>query len=348
MERFRSKACLATGNTFVLASHVALTGPRFCGAPAHLAAQKLEARFKVASDRARPTTFLLRSFLFLSLMLVLVPVSLPPGTADEALPVQPGPVAVLHVFLAAGQSNMSGRGLPSGGTPDGEDPRMFQYGAKARTFGPATVPLDMHDAATGISPATSFAREYLKAQPDNVGVLIVPAAHGGTSFTNATASLTWSVDVASAPRFDLPALAVAQTVEGIAAAKAAGYSVELKGILWHQGEGNAAVSTSVYAARLDQLIEFFRARLKSPKLPFVVGRMAPEGIAATPGLANIDTAHRETPARIAYTGFAKSTAGGVNQGDRIHFSRVGVEYLGKTYLSGYRQAAANFASGSAP
>jgi hypothetical protein len=283
----------------------------------------------------------MRSLLFVSLLLVLVPVSAPPKAADGNPQAASGPVAALHVFLAVGQSNMSGRGLPMGGAQDEMDHRIFQYGATARTFQKASVPLDMHDSATGISPATTFAREYLRGRPADVGVLIIPAAHGGTAFTNAAERHTWSVGVASVASLDLPNQAVAQTLEGIAAAEGGGYSVELKGILWHQGEGNSAVSTGVYAARLDALIAFFRARLASPELPFVVGGMAPEAIAANPGLANIDKAHYETPARVAYAGFAKSAAGGVNPGDDIHFSRVGVEYLGKSYLSGYRQATGN-------
>jgi hypothetical protein len=247
----------------------------------------------------------------------------------------------MHVFLAVGQSNMSGRGLPSGGSYDRTDPRIFQYGAKNRTFRPATVPLDMHDLATGISPATTFAREYLKTQQPNVSVLIIPAAHGATLFSSALDKLTWSVGVAVDPRFDLPALAVTQTREGMAAAKAAGYSVALKGVLWHQGEGNSSISAASYAAELDELIGFFRSRFASPRLPFVAGGLSPEGIAATPGLANIDKAQRETPSRVAFTGFAKAMAGGVNQGDKTHFSRVGVEFFGKSYLSAYRQAVGN-------
>lgn len=250
------------------------------------------------------------------------------------------PVTVLHVFLAVGQSNMSGRGLPIGGARDPVDPRIFQYGAKVRTLRPATVPLDMHDKATGISPATTLAREYLKTQAGNVGVLIIPAAHGATAFTSAANTLTWSVGKASAPKFDLPTLAVAQAREGIAAAKAAGFVVDLKGILWHQGEHNSTMSTAEYSTRLDELIAFFRSKLAAPKLPFVVGQMTPEGIADTPSRANVDRAHRGTPARVPYTGYAAATTGGVNAGDRIHFSRVGIEYLGKTYLSAYRKAAA--------
>jgi hypothetical protein len=247
-------------------------------------------------------------------------------------------VNVLHVFLAAGQSNMSGRGLPVGGVEDAADPRIFQYGAKIRTMRAATVPLDMHDKASGLSPATTMAREYLKTQPDNVGVLIIPAAHGWTGFVDAPSTLTWTVGAATTPELDLPTLAVRQTLEGIAAARAAGYVVELKGILWHQGERNWSMSTAEYSAKLDQLIAFFRARLAAPTLPFVIGQMSPEGIAATPGRKNIDRSQRQTPARVPYTGIAWSRAGGVYPDDSTHFSRRGIEYLGRSYLTGYLQA----------
>lgn len=249
------------------------------------------------------------------------------------------PVSVLHVFLAVGQSNMSGRGLPSGTTDQPGDNRIFQYGAKERTFRSATIPLDMLDTARGISPATAFARQYLRYQPANVGVLIIPAAHGATAFTNSVATRTWSVGAASAPEFDLPSLALTQTRQGIAAAGAAGYAVGLKGILWHQGEGNWWMSTSAYSAKLDELISFFRSGLAAPNLPFVVGGLAPEGIAAKPGLVNVDKSHKATPARVAYTGFAPSMTGGVYANDSFHFSRTGVDYLGKMYVIGYAKAA---------
>lgn len=265
------------------------------------------------------------------------------------VPVHAGePVTVLRVFLAVGQSNMSGRGQPVGGPEDAVDPRIFQFGAKNRTLRLGRIHLDMHDSPSGISPATTFAREYLKTRPGSVGILIIPAAHGNTAFTSAAGKLTWSVGAASAPEYDLPGLAVAQTLEGIAAARAAGYTVSLEGILWHQGEGSSWMSTEAYSARLDELIGYFRSRLKAPTLPFVVGRMTPEGIDANPGRKNVDRSHRETPSRVAHTGFADAMRGGLNPGDDTHFSRTGVEYLGKTYLSGYSQAVGNTGTGSAP
>lgn len=276
----------------------------------------------------------LHGFLIGLTVFALMVAGIVPGQAARA-------ITTLHVFVAAGQSNMSGRGLPLDSTDDVADPRIFQYGAKTPTFRPASVPLDMHDTPNGLSPATTFAREYLKTQPADVGVLIIPAAHGDTAFDGRPATLTWSVGTASAPEYDLGALAVKQTLSGTAAAKAAGYAVVLKGILWHQGESSSATSTASYSAKLDQLIAYFRDQLSAPKLPFVVGRMSPEGIAATPGRGNVDRSHYQTPGRVAYTGFALSMACALNPGDSTHFSREGIEYLGRTYLAAYRRAIAN-------
>jgi hypothetical protein len=254
-----------------------------------------------------------------------------------------GDITELHIFLAVGQSNMSGRGKPSGGSRDPENDRILQYGAKTvpRAITNATVPLDMHDTATGLSPATTFARAYLKTQPSNVGVLIIPAAHGSTGFTSSTSTLTWTPNVATDPTLDLPALAVQQTLDGKAAAKAAGYTVSIEGILWHQGENNTSMSQSSYAANLDALIAYFRDQLGNTKLPFLVGQMSPEGIEANAGRQNIDAAHKDTPNRVAFTGFAPATRSGYNTGDTTHLSRIGVEFLGRTYVNALNDARGN-------
>ncbi|WDF34539.1 sialate O-acetylesterase [Arthrobacter agilis] len=260
----------------------------------------------------------------------------PVGTSGD-------PITEWHVFLAAGQSNMSGRGLVSA-TVGGKyvHTSIAQYGFKRRVLETATVPLDMHDTASGLSPATVFARNYLRGMPPHVGVLVVPAAHGGTGFTNSTTSLTWTPGVSADPANDLAAVAVQQTRDAIAAAKAAGAVVDLKGVLWHQGENNGSLSTAGYAAALDNLIGYFRTQLDSAFLPFVVGQMVPEGIIAnSPGRANTDLAHQQTPGRVIYTGFAEATLGGHNPGDTTHMSKVGVDYIGRTYLDAYHRALAN-------
>ena len=248
-----------------------------------------------------------------------------------------------HVAVVIGQSNASGRGIVS--TSDGGKyvtNRIAQYGAKDRDFETATVPLDMHDTASGLSPATAWAHNYLLNQPDHVGVLLVPAAHGSTGFTNSTGTYTWTPGIATNPAFNLPALAVTQTQEALAAARATGAIAELKAIIFHQGENNGSTSTNTYAGYVDSLISYLRTQFGISNLPFLVGQMVPEGIAAnSPGRANIDLAHQQTPTRMPYTGFAPATTGGHNPGDTTHMSQVGVDYIGRTYFEAYGRALLN-------
>lgn len=259
------------------------------------------------------------------------------------------PVTTLHVFLAVGQSNMSGRGDPLSPEMDTTDSRIMQYGHAQRTLEAATIPLDMVDAPFGLSPATTFAREYLATQPPHIGVLLIPAAKGGTGFTYAesTDGWTWSNGKTTDPTKDLYPLSVAQAQEGITAATDAGYSVELRGVLWHQGEANGGGATEWYAGCLDKLIADYRTDLGEPDLPFVAGQMLPEGMAENPSKYTVDKAHVATPARVLRTGFAPAMANSGRYDDYAHFSRVGVEAFGPAYLEAYKRALLN-TSGSRP
>jgi hypothetical protein len=247
-----------------------------------------------------------------------------------------------HVFLAAGQSNMSGRAIVA--VSEGGrymQPRIAQFGYTRRVLETATVPLDMHDTATGLSPASVFAQAYIKTQPNHVGVLIVPAAHGGTGFTTSTTTQTWTPGITTNPLYDLPGAAVTQVNAALSAVAATGAASVLKGILWHQGEDNSTMSQATYTANLDALIAYFRAQLGNPNLPFVVGQMAPENIIAITGRANIDAAHRETPSRVRFTGFAPARTNGYNPGDQTHMSQDGVDFLGRNYVDAFEQAQDN-------
>lgn len=256
-----------------------------------------------------------------------------------------GPVTEWHVFPALGQSNMSGRGIV--GTVAGGrylSSRIAQFGYTRRVLETATVPLDMHDTATGLSPATVAAVAYLKTQPSHVGVLIVPASHGGTGFTTSTTTQSWTPGITTNPLYDLPGQAVKQTQDAIAAAKATGASVLLKAIWWLQGEDNGAMSTAVYASNLDALISYLRTQLNAPTLPFILGQMVPEGIIAnSPGRANVDLAHQQTPSRVPYTAFAPATTNGYNPGDTTHMSKLGVDFVGNGMVNALKDAALNVA-----
>lgn len=251
-----------------------------------------------------------------------------------------GEPTTLHVFVAVGQSNMSGRGRP---VEAPTSPRVMQYGANRRVIEPAPVVLDMVDTPSGTSPASFFAHNYLASQPSHVGVLLVPAARGGTVFTgspgNPAAAWTWTKGAAPAPEYALYERSVQQTLDAIDAAKAQGYHVILKGVLWHQGEGNGGSTT--YAEKFDPLVADYRTDLDHPTLPVLVGQMCPEGMEVNPSKYTVDAAHQDTPYRVPFTGFAPATWDGHNDGDTTHFSTVGTKHLGDTYATAYVQAVGN-------
>ena len=249
---------------------------------------------------------------------------------------------VLHLFVAAGQSNMSGRGKPIEGP---QSPRIMQFGANSRVIEQAPLILDMVDTPTGTSPALFFARDYLATQPAHVGVLLVPAARGATGFSgtpeNPASAWTWTKGAAPSPEYALYERSVEQALDAIAAAEAEGYHVIVKGVLWHQGEGNGGTSAERYGNMLDALIADYRADLSHPTLPFMVGQMCPEGIDINPNKVAVDQAHQDTPYRTPFTGFAPATRDGHNPGDTTHFSTVGTAHLGDTYNTAYIQALGN-------
>lgn len=248
-------------------------------------------------------------------------------------------VTDLHVFVAAGQSNMKGHAQPYGGELDPPNPRIRQYGVTRRVIEAATVPLDFYPDPVGVSPAWFFAQEYLLTQPSNVGVLLIPCAKGGTGFNDGSGTGgTWDDRQVTPGIIDLYNESVTQTLEALAAA---GPRATLKGILWHQGESDQS-RWSEYEAQLDRLITKYRTDLGNPNLPFVVGQMTQEGFAVQPAKLNVDAVHQATPARFRYAGFAPSKPGGTNYTDTTHFSRTGVEQLGKEFVAAYHRALANY------
>lgn len=251
-------------------------------------------------------------------------------------------ITTLHVFVAAGQSNMSGRGRPVEGPTSS---RIMQFGANRRVIEQAPLQLDMVDSPAGTSPATFFAHHYLATQPSNVGVLLIPAARGGTTFngspSNPSDIWTWVKGAAIDPEHALYDRSVQQTLDAIDAAKAASYQVILKGVLWHQGEGNSSTDPAQYTTWLDDLIANYRADLNAPRLPVMIGQMCPEGIDRSSTRQQIDQVHQHTPHRVDYTGFAPATYDAHLPNDTTHFNTKGTSYLGDTYLTAYTQALGN-------
>lgn len=231
------------------------------------------------------------------------------------------------VILLAGQSNMSGRGVPfDTATTDPADTRVYQFGSDGRIIALATEPLDMHDTPTGIGPGLGFARWYASRIATGRRVLLVPTAHGGTGFRAGT--LRWTTTHTPAED-NLYLQAIRQTREALAAA---GPGSRLTAILWHQGEFDAVTQAGAdaYQANLDALITGFRTELGT--VPFILGQMVPDHL-TTAYRAQVDAIHADTPNRVTGTAYAAGITGSYIDG--THYAALGQRFLARSMFEAY-------------
>ncbi|PRY10545.1 sialate O-acetylesterase [Kineococcus rhizosphaerae] len=229
------------------------------------------------------------------------------------------PAAGYDLVVVLGQSNASGTNTD--GDPDGVDARDARVGVFAASgpdagrIVPAREPFWplLGHPPGGVGPGGPFASLLLPTLPADRGVLVVPAAVGGTGFrTHGTYPGVWKVGLEVEGTPNLFALA---TEHVRAALAAAGPGSRVRVVLWHQGEtdGGQGRGEAEYAADLDELVTAFRAQVPTARdVPFLLGGMAPERLAAFPDHAGVAAAHAATPRRLAGTAFAPTRAGHVN------------------------------------
>jgi hypothetical protein len=262
------------------------------------------------------------------------------------------------VVLLTGQSNMVGYG--AGGIEpvyfDYGDPRISQYAGSGIYFDQliaAIDPLFHHEQKAGcIGHAMTFAKQLLPVRPTNRRVLLVPCAHGSTGFTTSSepsppagytfaAGGSWDT-TGGAKGINLYEFAIAQANQAIALNP----NNKLVAILWLQGEADAAnaVSQATYAADLDALIAGFRANITgAATVPFVLGQMLPERIAALSAYQTINLAHIDTPRRNTKCAFYYGPTG---YGDPavsppLHYESEGQRRLGVKAYEALALAEAN-------
>ena len=250
-----------------------------------------------------------------------------------------GDVTRVDVVIAAGQSNMSGRGTPYGvnygDVPDG---RVWEFGSKVQTLRPADVPLDMHDdnQNAGLSPATVFAREWVRESPPGTVCLLVPAAHGGTGFSG-TGTWNWSDE---SGQWSLTAAMLAQAQAAVQAAQTQwpGAEISVRCMLWHQGESDGPMTEADYATALTTLIG--RVRAVYPDLPVILGELSPDRAGGVSG-PTTGKVHQRIGELIYRAVLAHTPANGSREGDLTHLARVGVEGLGKNMCQAFPAAVAS-------
>lgn len=169
----------------------------------------------------------------------------------------------MKLFLLVGQSNMSGRGTVGA---DATKPisRCFKLNPAGKWV-VTTTPIHYDRPSCGYGPVNSFVCRYLDEHPSDV-VGLVPCAVGGSH------SITWSPEVGPDPVGTNFRRALSQ-------AKIAQKNGKIIGILWHQGEADITcfpddpTLKDRYSARLGEMARVFRAELKCPDAPFLVGEI---------------------------------------------------------------------------
>lgn len=233
----------------------------------------------------------------------------------------------IRSFLMVGQSNMAGRGKIGEVPPiENDDCFMLRNGR----FQILREPINPDRAifggefCSGIGLAASFADDTQRKMGYKIG--LIPCADGGTMVEQ------W---LPGEVLFDN---AVAQT-------RLAMRSSRFSGILWHQGESDAAEGTDLggYGEKLRKVLLGFRQQLGD--VPVILGEISREitprwGISAE----NIDCVNRQI--RLVAQSIPMCAAvccdGLSLQGDGIHFCAASCRVFGSRYSDAFLSIAKDF------
>ena len=230
-----------------------------------------------------------------------------------------------HLFLLAGQSNMAGRGIV-----EDEDrvahPRVLALNAEGAWW-PAIDPVHFDKPFAGVGLGRTFGITLAEADP-SITVRLIPCAVGGSPISVWRPGQFWS-QTQSQPYDDSISRARRALEDGL-----------LKGILWHQGEGDcSAESAGDYADNLESLIHRLRKDLDAPDVPFVIGQLGQFlNNAGSPEVTLVNAAHVSIAQKIDGAGFV-SSSGLTSGGDNLHFDARSQREFGRRYADVYRQLA---------
>jgi len=223
------------------------------------------------------------------------------------------------VFLLAGQSNMAGRGFvePQDTLPN---KRILTIDASGKLIY-AKEPLHFYEPARkGLDCGLSFANNLLKQIPDNITILLLPTAIGGSAISQWLGdSLYRGVNVLTNFR------------EKVAIGKKYG---QIKAVLWHQGESDTKKELiPLYQKRLAELFTVFRSMIQDNQLPVLIGELG----SYSNDNANwqlINNAIRGYSLQDANSSVIK-TNDLVHRGDTIHFNSAGQRLLGERFANAW-------------
>lgn len=223
------------------------------------------------------------------------------------------------VFIMAGQSNMAGRGqvAPSDTIPN---KRVLSLNKKGELIY-AKEPLHFYEPTrTGLDCGVSFANRLLKQIPEDVSILLVPTAIGGSAISQWLGDSTYR-DVKLLSNFK-EKVAIGQQ-----------YGV-IKGILWHQGESDASEKRiPFHTQNLNKLFGMFRSVIGVKNLPIILGELGSYS-KTNDNWQKLNQQLREYVSKDRYSTIVQ-TQDFKHKGDDIHFDSAGQRTLGERFALAY-------------
>lgn len=223
------------------------------------------------------------------------------------------------VFIMAGQSNMAGRGIVEPGDTV-SNKRILSVNKDGQLI-IAKEPLHFYEPdRTGLDCGLSFAKALIKKLPDNISILMIPTAVGGSSINQwLNDSLYRNVKL------------FANFLAKVEIAKQTG---TIKGILWHQGESDAnETNIPLYKQRLGLLFSKFRTAVGNNALPVLIGELG--SFSEDPEKFDlINNAIHEYAAEDKNCNVI-STKDLKDKGDHLHFDSKGQRTMGRRFAKEY-------------
>ena len=234
--------------------------------------------------------------------------------------IQATPDPQFHLYLLVGQSNMAGRGAVDAlSIPN--NPRLLMFNEN-NEWGVAKDPLHFDKPnVAGVGPGLAFGLKMLDyTYNEGVSIGLIPCAVGGTTID------MWQpgMDAYNGKYYPYD-----DTI--IRLREAMKYGV-VKGIIWHQGEGDSNdASARVYLDKLEKLIQRFRDEVNDPDLPFVAGELG----YYRKNSFYINDVLKNLPEKVSTT--AVAGAEGLNhKGDGTHLDSESSRILGERFATQMR------------